>query len=166
MDKFITFDFQRIEVIPVEAQADIGTHAGNELLNTQFDGLREAERVSRNLFLEGCLHIFNKLDFADGIRPLTWWFQSDDHICLVDTHRIISDFWSPGFGDNGDHLGEFQQTALDGFGHLGRGFQRDTWQSGDLDSEVSFVELRDEFHTEARGDEQADYEQSDGGCEH
>ena len=156
LDDLIPFGLEDCKIVTVEAQADIGANPCDEFLNPQFDRLGKAKEISWDVAPQRLLHLLDEILFADLLWPLIFGLHSNDHIGLVDPHRIVCYFRSTCFRYHRDDLREFEQASFHGFGHIDRGLQGDTRQSRRLDGDISFVEFRYKLDTKSARDSNTD----------
>ncbi len=155
-----------IQVITEHLDAQVGTHAGDQFVETHLDRLGEFVVVAGQFF-QCRFHVGHQIGFQPcRVRPFAARFQDHEIVRHVRRHRVGGHFRRADLGEHLVHLRErldaLLQQRLHGHGLLKAGAGNAHGMQGD----IAFVQLRDELGAEGAQQPAARQHQQERGGDH
>ena len=142
---------QSVQVIAIEIDRHVGTHAGDQFIGTHLYRLTELVVVAWHLGCNGLYFCDQCLLALGWIRPLIARLQHHVGVAHGWRHWIGSNFRRAQPGEHALHLGDFEQARFQSPLHLHRLGQAGAGDAHGLQGDVAFVQVGHELATQASG---------------
>src|SRR5437667_2254868 len=142
--------FKHIDVIAKNFHCHIALHSSDQLVSAQLNGLLDFDTRADDLF-DRSVHLLDQLRFRFfRIWPFLLRFQDDEFIALIRRHWISRNFCCSQSPECELNFRKTDQSFLKRFLHFYRLIHSRTDDAVNFESEVAFIERRNEFAAEPR----------------